>query len=100
MKVYHIKMTWEDGRIVDYHFDAVTGLIRKHWDKDDEGRTHSSLYLDYRKAGGILIPHTRINRGPLRDNPEGTIEEKILEVKMNVPLDDGFFKKPEVKNKE
>ena len=99
-EMYHIKMVWEDGGVVEYHFDVSTGLIWKHWEKDERGRTHSSLYLDYRKAGNILIPYSRINKGPLRDNPEGIIKEEVLEVKMNVPLNDSLFKKPVVKEKK
>jgi hypothetical protein len=84
----------------DYSFVHIHHLIWKHWEKDEMGRTLSSLYLDYRKAGNILIPYSRINKGPLRDNPEGIIKEEVLEVKMNVPFNDSLFKKPVVKEKE
>ena len=97
-EMYHVKMFREKDHAVHYYFDASTGLIYKHWELDEQGRTHSSLYLDYRKAGDILIPFTHINTGPLRDDPEVVIEEKNLEVKMNIPLSDSLFIKPEKNN--
>ena len=87
-------MTWEDGHEVDYYFDVISGLIIKHCELDETGRIHTSAYQDYRQAGDILLPFLWINIGPLRDNPQGIIEEKVLDIQLNAFLDDDFFRPP------
>lgn len=95
-KTAHVRIPGADSSPKDYFFDVASGRLGLREECDKNGRIHSSAYLDCRSTSGLYLPHIQLNRGPLPGGrEEGSVEQKIIEVRFNEPIDRAFFEKPE-----
>lgn len=91
----HIRLSEASSSPEDYYFDNASGLLWMREDLDAQGRRHTSEYFEYRKVGDLLVPFMQLNRGPLPGSSgEGCIEQRIVDIRFNEPLSDGFFRMP------
>jgi tetratricopeptide (TPR) repeat protein len=89
---YHLLKKHADGETRDYYFSAETGLFRMERRDFGAGKDIKS-YWDYRRHGGILIPHLFV---VILDAGFGHTHGGIFkEIKINGPLEDSLFRKDE-----
>ncbi len=89
---YHLVKKHEDGETRDYYFSAETGLFRIERRDFGVGKDIKS-HWDYRHHEGTLIPHLFV---VTLDVGFGQTHGGILkEIKINIPLEDSFFRKNE-----
>lgn len=89
---YHLLKKYPDGEERDYYFLAGSGLFRIECRDFGMGKDRKS-YWDYRRHGGILIPHLFIVTWDVGfGETHGGI---IKSIRVNVPLEDSFFRPKE-----
>jgi tetratricopeptide (TPR) repeat protein len=87
---YHLVKKYQDGETRDYYFSAETGLFRMERRDFGVGKDIKS-HWDYRRHEGILIPHLFV---VILNVGFGQTHGGILkDIKINVPLEDSFFRK-------
>ena len=96
-KAQKIRLTWPDGHEKNLCFDADNGYLVFEDQKDSKGLVHTSSFSDYRAMGGLFVPCFRLNKGPLVNGEQIVVQQKIVELKMNEPLADTLFIRPETK---
>ncbi len=92
--VYHLQRTYWDKYREDLYFSIPAGHLTEKLTPYNIGPTYFSFW-DYRKIESILVPHVMIrNMGDMAP-PHGLV---LKEIKINVPLADSFFVRPENKD--
>ncbi len=98
-EVYNLKVTLEDGYVVNYYFNAENYLELKSRAKtsfqgqDMEGET---FYGDYKEVAGILFAHS------VEMRLDGQTSQKVIfeKVELNGDVKDDYFKMPEKETTE
>ena len=89
--VYHLRRTFRDNYREDLYFSVAAGYLTEKLTPYNIGPTYFTFW-DYRQVGDSLVPHVLIrNMGDMAP-PHGLV---LKEVRINVPLDDSLFVKPE-----
>jgi zinc protease len=77
------------GHATRFFIDPQTSLVTKVA-FEINGQTTEAVYTDYREVSGIKIPfQTNVSQ-----NGQPFVEIKYSDVQVNVPVDEGLFKKP------
>lgn len=85
---YHLRRTFLDGFIEELYFNVETGLLHCLWKTSSPRKNDPEFYYDYRKIGGILIPHMWVT---VFDNVSSPHVLVIEEVKINKDFGEDFF---------
>ena len=85
---YHLRRTFPDGFNEDLYFDVETGLLHALWKTSSPRKNDPEFYYDYRKIGGILLPHMWVT---VFDNVGSPHVLVIEEVKINEDFGENFF---------
>jgi len=89
-----IKVTYKDGKVSSYSFDAKTFLLAKWSGKDNvngEEVTRETLFHDYREVGGLKFAFELVSNSPGTDVTQRIVVEKI---EVDPQIDDSHFTKP------
>ncbi|MGA2098188.1 MAG: hypothetical protein ABSH39_17950 [Candidatus Acidiferrum sp.] len=89
-----IQVTYKDGKVSFYSFDAKTFLLAKWSGKDSvngEDVTRETLFHDYREVGGLKFPFELVSNTPGTDVTQRIVVEKI---EVDPQIDDSHFAKP------
>lgn len=77
------------GHATRFFLDPQTNLVTKVA-FESNGQTTEAVYTDYRDVSGIKVPfQTNVSQ-----NGQPFVEIKYSDVQVNVPVDEGLFKKP------
>ncbi len=95
VKAHNLCLTWPDGSKKKYFFNVDTGLLIFEEVKDQRGLIHTSSFSDCKEIGGLFLPCFRLNKGPLINDKQIVVHQKIIELKINEQLSYSFFLKPE-----
>jgi outer membrane lipoprotein-sorting protein len=96
---FHLKLTAEDGAVMDYFLDPETYLVAKvKFTVDAMGQTieNEQNMMDYKDIDGIKVA-TKIETAIMNsgsDSPVGTGVVTLEEVKFNADIDDAVFARP------
>ncbi len=94
---YKLKLTMKEGEQRHLWIDARTFLERKIDGQprklDGKFRHVAIIYRDYRKEGGLSVPHTFET---VVDGAKKSYKMTIDRVKVNQPLEDTLFNKPQL----
>ena len=89
-----VEATSADGVTEKLYFDAQSGLlVRRDFERvtiDDGIVLYEVDYDDFKDVEGLRFPFTVV-----RKTPDYSLSYRFTEVKLNVPIDDGKFAKPE-----
>lgn len=86
-----LKITPEGGRVVTMYLDRATGLPVKQ-EQPQQDRTLTLTFSDWREVDGVKFPfQVRQSTG----NPKYDALVTLTEIKINVPVDQSAFAKPE-----
>jgi hypothetical protein len=90
---YVVEGTRENGQIEKLYFDVATGLLTRKYSQTTSyfGQIPAATdYDDYRKVRNVLFPFAvrRVRAG-------NTFLQTITDLKVNTPLDDSLFTKPQ-----
>ena len=91
--VYHLKRTYSDGYVEDLYFSVDAGYLTEKLTPYNIGPTYFTFW-DYRQVGDVLVPHVQFRNMGNMAPPHGLV---LKEVRINEPLDDSLFVKPEKK---
>lgn len=84
-----VELADANGHVTRFYLDPQTNLVSKVA-YEAEGVKIENVYSDYRDVAGVKVPHqTKISQ-----NGQPFLEVKLSEVQVNVPVDEGLFKKP------
>ena len=88
VKVNVVKVTWHDGGEWDLYFRASTGLWCGY-----RANSESPVMrvTDYRRVGGILIPHRNVTVEELPDGSTRIHERIFSDITLNLALSDSMF---------
>jgi hypothetical protein len=89
-----IKVTYKDGKVSSYSFDAKTFLLAKWSGKDNvngQEVTRETLFHDYREVGGLKFAFELVSNTPGTDVTQRIVVEKI---EVDPQIDDSHFTKP------
>jgi outer membrane lipoprotein-sorting protein len=91
---YVLKVTYKDGKVSSYSFDAKTFLLVK-WSGTDissgEEVSRETHFHDYREVGGLKFPYELVSSGPGAEVTQRIVVEKI---ELDPQIDDSHFGKP------
>jgi len=91
---YILKVTYKDGQVSSYSFDAKTFLLIK-WSGIDNANgepvTRETFFHDYRDVGGLKFAFELVT-----DNPEAHVTQRIIvdKIELDPQIDDAHFEKP------
>lgn len=97
VKAHNLCLTWPDRFEKNYYFNVENGFFIFEKVKDQRGLIHTSSFSDYKEIGGLFLPCFRLNKGPLINNKQIVVHQKIVELKINEQLSDSLFIRPEKK---
>ncbi len=95
-KVYKLKLTKKDGKIVYIYLDEETGIEIKAFTtvkKGNEEINVETIFSDYKEVQGLLFPFYIESKMGGKTVSQITVET----MKLNFPIKDEFFKMPESK---
>jgi hypothetical protein len=90
--VYVLQATGDNGLLATFYFDTKTGLLNRmvRYVNSAVGRVPTQIdYSDYRKVGGVMMPHKWIYGWV-----SGREEYNITEYQANAAVDNSKFAKP------
>ncbi len=92
---YVVQGTRPEGLVERLYFDVSTGLLTRRYSETPTyfgSLPNTTDFDDYRKVGDVKLPFV------VRKVRGGTIlQQNISEYRLNIKVDDAWFKKPEVK---
>jgi len=90
-KVYKLKLTKKDGKVVDYYLDAETGIelrTTQYVLNQDKEVKMESVLGDYKLVDGLMFPH----QIDMLANGTPTGSMQVSEITVNPVVEDDFFK--------
>jgi hypothetical protein len=85
---YHLRRTFPDGFIEELYFEVETGLLRGLWRTSSPRKDDPIFYYDYRKVGGIRIPHMWVGVFDKASPPHVLVIDEII---INEDFGEDFF---------
>ena len=85
-----VSVTWTEGDQWDFYFDSATGLcygMNGHPENIDD----LTRVDDYRRVGGILVPHHNSSIDRLPDGTTRLHERRYSDVVFNLAIDETMF---------
>jgi hypothetical protein len=109
-KLYHLKVTRKNGRLLHFYLDAETFLLARIVGEEN-GMHHEDIFSDYRKVDGIMVPFTdQMRWWELKNTDQPATSSSKIEpeqqkqitekIEFNVPLDDSLFAMPSENKKK
>lgn len=89
------RMPWPDGFEKNYYFNKDNGFLIFEKEKDHRGLIHTSSFSDRNKIGGLFLPCFRLNKGPLVNDKQIIVHQKIVTLKTNERLLESLVIRPE-----
>jgi zinc protease len=84
-----VEVSDAEGHATRFFLDPQTNLVTKVA-FESSGQKTEAVYTDYRDVSGVKVAH----QSNISQNGQPLLEVKLSEVQVNVPVDEGLFKKP------
>ncbi len=94
VKAHNLCLTWPDGFEKNYYFNIANGVLIFEKQKDQRGLIHTSSFSEHKEIGGLFLSCFRLNKGPLINDKQIIVHQKIVELKTNEPLSESLFIRP------
>jgi len=85
-----VRVTWKEGEQWDFYFASSTGLCHAFTANLEEPNDLTRV-ADYRRVGGILIPHRNTSIDRLPEGGTRVHERLYADIVFNVVLSDSMF---------